>query len=97
MARDAREWTVPAPLRALMWWPAVAFVLVMLFPNAAAPSIAIAGGALAALGVAASVVARRLRRPVPAPAAVTVTPALDPPTVEIELPTVEIPPARRVA
>jgi hypothetical protein len=41
--------------------------------------------------------ARRLRRPASVGAATVTQPGLDPPTVEIELPTVEISPARRVA
>jgi len=97
MAGDAREWTVPAPLRALMWWPAAAFVLVMVVPEAAATSIAAAGVALVALGAVGPVVARRLRGPAAVSGAVVEPPAQDPPTVEIELPTVEIKPARRVA
>ncbi|WP_433274726.1 hypothetical protein ACQPZA_26275 [Pseudonocardia xinjiangensis] len=96
MARDAREWTVPAPLRALMWWPATAFVLVMVAPEAAATSIAAAGVALVALGAVTPLVSKRLRRP--AVSAPTVEPpAQDPPTIEIEMPTIEISPTRRVA
>ena len=63
MARDAREWSVPAPVRALMWWPATAFVLVMIDPEAAATSIAAAGAGLVALGAVMPALARRLRRP----------------------------------
>ena len=96
MARDAREWSVPAPLRALLWWPAAAFVLFMIVPQAAAVSIAASGVALMVLGVLTPVVSRKLRSPVPGGAAVE-PPAPEPPTVEMELPTVEIPPARRVA
>ena len=92
MARDAREWTVPAPLRALMWWPAAAFVLVMIVPEAAATSIAASGVALVALGAVGPVVVRRLRGPAAVSGAVVEPPAQDPPTVEIELPTVEIKP-----
>ena len=29
MAADSPDWTVPAPLHALLWWPGVAFVLVL--------------------------------------------------------------------
>ncbi|MCU1662299.1 MAG: hypothetical protein QOI36_6083 [Pseudonocardiales bacterium] len=97
MARDAREWSVPAPVRALMWWPATAFVLVMIDPEAAATSIAAAGAGLVALGAVMPALARRLRRPASVGAATVTQPGLDPPTVEIELPTVEISPARRVA
>jgi hypothetical protein len=101
MARDAREWTVPAPLRALMWWPATAFVLVMVAPEAAVTSIAAAGAALVALGAVTPVVGRRLRRAAVAGSAVggavVEPPAQDPPTIEIEMPTIEMPPTRRVA
>jgi hypothetical protein len=96
MARDAREWTVPAPLRALMWWPATAFVLVMVAPEAAATSIAAAGVALVALGAVTPLVGKRLRRPAVSAAAVE-PPAQDPPTIEIEMPTIEMPSTRRVA
>ena len=29
MAPETREWSVPAPVRTLLWWPAVSFVLVI--------------------------------------------------------------------
>jgi hypothetical protein len=89
MAADKREWTVPAPIRALLWWPGVAFVLVMVAPEAAAVGIAASGAALVTLGFVLPVVSRRLRRPVP-------TPLIDDhPTVE--MPTVEMPPVGRAA
>lgn len=58
MGTETRDWTVPAPLSALLWWPAVSFVLVLVAPDAAIGSIAMAGLALVALGAVAS----RLRR-----------------------------------
>ena len=83
MAPDKREWTVPAPLRALMWWPGVAFVLVMVAPESAAASIAASGAALIALGAVAPILARRLRRPRPA-VALDDRPTVEMPTIEIE-------------
>lgn len=58
MAPEHRDWTVPVPLRALLWWPAVSFVLVLVAPESAASSIALAGLALVVLGG----IATRLRR-----------------------------------
>jgi hypothetical protein len=75
MVSEPRDWNVPTPLRALLWWPPVAFVLVMLDPSASAGTIAAAGAVLAVLGVVGSTVtaavARRLRstREVDEPAA----------------------------
>jgi len=59
VAGDTREWSIPAPLRALLWWPPTAFVLVLVAPDVAAGVIALAGAALVALGTLASAVARR--------------------------------------
>jgi hypothetical protein len=59
MASEHHDWTVPAPLRALLWWPPVAFVLALLDPTAAAWRIAVAGAALAVLGVLGEAIARR--------------------------------------
>jgi membrane protein implicated in regulation of membrane protease activity len=56
------EWTIPAPVRALLWWPPVAFVLVVLAPHAAAEAVALAGAVLAVLGVVGGTVARRWAR-----------------------------------
>lgn len=58
MAADTREWSIPAPLRALLWWPGTAFVLVMVAPDVATLSISVAGAALAAVGTALAVVRR---------------------------------------
>lgn len=91
MAPEKREWSVPGPIRALLWWPGVAFVLVMVAPEAAAVGIAASGAALMALGAIVPTVSRRLRRPRPAPP----RSMDDRPTVE--LPTVELPPVERVA
>lgn len=50
MPPSARDWTVPAPLRALLWWPALSFVIVLVAPDLAAGAIAVTGFVLAALG-----------------------------------------------
>ena len=51
MVPEPGEWTIPAPLRALLWWPPIAFALAMLQPTAAATVIAATGAGLAMLGV----------------------------------------------
>lgn len=68
MAPDSSHWTVPAPLRALLWWPGVAFVLVLIAPDAAVGSIAVAGLVLVGLGAVLAAVGRRIRRATPAAA-----------------------------
>ncbi|GAA0943454.1 hypothetical protein [Pseudonocardia zijingensis] len=88
MAPEKREWSVPGPIRALLWWPGVAFVLVMVAPDSAAVGIAVSGAALMVLGAVVPMVSRRLRAPRPPR-------VVDAPTVE--MPTVEIPPVERVA
>jgi hypothetical protein len=78
MVSEPHDWTVPAPLRALLWWPPLAFLLVLLEPTAAALSIAVTGAALAVLGAVATTVGRMIvrRRTAPgdelAPSAVTI-------------------------
>jgi hypothetical protein len=63
MQVEPRDWTVPAPLRAMLWWPPVAFLVLLLDPTAAAGEIAVVGAVLAVLGVlgatVGSVIARR--------------------------------------
>ena len=81
MPSEIREWSVPAPARALLWWPAISFVLVVVAPDAATGVIVVAGAVLALLGVALPALARRLRPP----SAEQVT---------VEFPTMELPPAR---
>ena len=78
MVSEPLNWTVPAPLRALLWWPPLAFVLVLLEPNAAATTIAATGAVLAVLGVVGTSVGqatsrRRALRRGDEPAAVTLT------------------------
>jgi hypothetical protein len=93
MARESRDWSVPSPVRALMWWPAISFVLVIVAPDAAAPLIVAAGAALAALGLLLARMTARLRATsAVAPATATGTAAaadgpVDHPTTEF--PTVE--------
>jgi hypothetical protein len=62
MQSEPHDWNVPAPLRALLWWPPVAFVVAMLEPTAAAGTIAVAGGVLAALGALLSAIGRAVAR-----------------------------------
>ena len=50
MVPEPGEWTIPAPLRALLWWPPIAFALAMLQPSASATVIAATGAGLAVLG-----------------------------------------------
>lgn len=89
MAPEKREWTVPGPVRALLWWPAIAFVVVMVAPHAAAVGIAASGAALMIVGAVLPLVARSLRR---TPVASRID---DHPTVE--MPTIEIPRTGRAA
>jgi hypothetical protein len=81
MPSEIRDWSVPTPVRALLWWPAISFVLVVVDPDAATGVIVVAGAVLALLGVAVPAVARRLRRS---------RPLVESPTVEF--PTLPIPP-----
>jgi apolipoprotein N-acyltransferase len=81
MASEIREWSVPAPARALLWWPAISFVLVVVAPDAATGVIILAGAVLALVGAALPVLARRLRPR-----------SGEPPTMEF--PTMEMPPAQ---
>lgn len=62
MAPETREWSVPAPVRALLWWPAISFVLVVVDPEAAIGVIVGAGLVLALLGGLLAAAARRLAR-----------------------------------
>lgn len=56
MTSEPHDWTVPAPLRALLWWPPVAFVVALLAPSAAAVTIAATGAVLAVFGVVGATV-----------------------------------------
>jgi hypothetical protein len=62
MVSEPHDWTVPAPLRALLWWPPLAFLLVLLEPTAAAVSIAATGAALAVLGAVGTTVGHAIAR-----------------------------------
>jgi hypothetical protein len=84
MVSEPLNWTVPAPLRALLWWPPLAFVLVLLEPTAAATTIAATGAALAVLGVVGTSVGQaisrrqaRRRGDEPAPTTLTVAASVD--------------------
>lgn len=58
MRRDTREWTVPRPFRALLWWPPAAFVLAIATPDDAVLTILLAGILLLAAGALTSAVQR---------------------------------------
>ena len=62
MVSQPHDWTVPAPLRALLWWPPLAFLVVLLDPGAAPVTIAATGALLAVLGVVGAAVGRALTR-----------------------------------
>ena len=96
-AQDKKDWTVPGPLRALMWWPGISFLLVLMDPDNIAWTIPASAVLLVAVGFALTAV-RRLR-PVAAPATAGTAPAMDadPPTMEIDMPTIEFPSAGRAA
>ena len=74
MVSEPHDWTVPASLRALLWWPPLAFFLALLDPSAAAGTIAATGAGLAVLGAAGAAV-RRTRRTDPPTLAVAAEPA----------------------
>lgn len=59
MESQPAEWRVPAPIRALMWWPLTAFVLAMVTPELAPVTIALAGAVLAGFGGLAAALAGR--------------------------------------
>src|SRR5215207_7564056 len=64
MPPESREWIIPAPLRILLWWPLIAFVVAVLQPSAAAGVIAAAGAGLGLLGAAVkSALACRIDNP----------------------------------
>ncbi len=93
-ATDKKDWTVPGPLRALMWWPGAAFVLALVDPANAALSIAGSGLVLVMLGFLAPLLARRLR---PAVDGAVAAPDQEAATMEIDMPTIEIPRANHAA
>jgi hypothetical protein len=69
MEPQPSEWRVPAPIRALMWWPLTAFVLAMFNPEVAPVTIAVAGAVLAVLGALVAALAGRSVAGSPEPAA----------------------------
>jgi len=64
---ESQPWTLPAPIRALVWWPPVALLLFVITPEAAPWAVALAGAVLAVLGTAGSVIARAVARPLARP------------------------------
>ena len=78
MVSEPHDWTVPAPLRALLWWPPLAFLLVLLEPTAGALSIAATGAVLAVVGAVGTTIARMIARHRAAPGG-----GLEPPAVVI--------------
>lgn len=64
MASPAVDWSVPAPLRTLYWWPGVAFLLLASIDDVSlAVGLTMASGfALVAVGLLAPPLARRLTR-----------------------------------
>ncbi|MGQ0576090.1 MAG: hypothetical protein ACT4RN_18050 [Pseudonocardia sp.] len=73
MDPEPRPWTLPAPIRALVWWPPIALLLATVAPAAAPWAIALAGAVLTLLGVLGGVVARRAE---PAAAVAAITPVV---------------------
>lgn len=69
MEPQPSEWRVPAPIRALMWWPLTAFVLAMFNPEVAPVTIAVAGAVLAVFGALVAALAGRSVAGSPEPAA----------------------------
>ncbi|MCW2722754.1 hypothetical protein [Pseudonocardia sp.] len=99
MAPEIREWSVPAPVRTLLWWPAISFVLVIVFPDAATGAMAAAGAALALIGALVAAGARRLRKraAVAATARAEETTVVMSKIIDTEQPTTEIPQVSRPA
>ena len=50
MLPESSQWIIPAPLRTLLWWPLIAFVVAMVQPTSAPMIITAAGVGLALLG-----------------------------------------------
>jgi hypothetical protein len=66
MAPETADWPIPAPVRALLWWPPVAFVLAMIDPDGAPAAIVAAGVLLMAAGAVVAAVAGRRKSVQPA-------------------------------
>jgi hypothetical protein len=58
MASESGEWCSSAPVRTLLWWPLIAFVLVVVFPDVGPVGIAAAGLVLAGAGALIAAVSR---------------------------------------
>ncbi len=61
MTSDTRQWSVPAPVRGLLWWPGVSFMLVIVAPSTIEATIVASGALLAVIGGLAAAAADRLR------------------------------------
>ena len=59
MALEPSDWSIPAPVRALLWWPPVAFVLAMIDPDGAPAAIVASGALLMCAGAVVAAVAGR--------------------------------------
>jgi hypothetical protein len=63
MADRGQDWSPPGVMRAMLWWPPVAFVIAVALPGAGLAPIAAAGLVLAVIGLGAAAVSRRRRAP----------------------------------
>ncbi|GEL21271.1 hypothetical protein PSU4_02250 [Pseudonocardia sulfidoxydans NBRC 16205] len=61
MADRGQDWSPPGVLRAMLWWPPVAFVIAIALPDAGLAPIAAAGLVLAVIGLGGAAVSRRRR------------------------------------
>jgi hypothetical protein len=60
MGSEHDEWQVPAPIRVLVWWPPIAFILVTIAPQTAPVTIAAVGVLLAVIGMLGAALGSRL-------------------------------------
>ena len=51
MGSEQDEWQVPAPIRVLVWWPPIAFILVTIAPQTAPVTISAVGVLLVVIGM----------------------------------------------
>lgn len=61
MGSESQDWSVPASVRALLWWPAIAFILVAIDPETSPAAIAAVGALLVVLGALNAAVAGVVR------------------------------------
>lgn len=62
MGEESRRWSIPAPVRPLLWWPAIAFILVAIDPLTSPAAIAAVGALLMAMGALQAAVATLVRQ-----------------------------------